>query len=812
MKLTQIKIIHFGKLNDVTFNLNKDLTIFLGANEAGKSTTVAFVKQVLFGFHLRTNKSPFFENYQPLDHVSPMGGSLTFEDTDGTFLLSRLYAKGDPKKGVLKVSLNDQEVPENVFFDRIQNIDGSFYTDSFIFNQDMLCEVNGLSQAELMEQIYFLGASQSHKLLDLRDEFSSNAQKLFKKSGRKPIVNQLINQIEEQKEVLAQTNSDLNDYHELEEKLTREKEKLKKIQSELVELNKEDQKFSLLMQKLTNFKQYQQLREEVQPVSFSKESYERSQAIQNKISDLTADIKNLETQLDEIKNSSELSNKDKIQVLVDHKAEVLHWESESKDLQRQIETTKKDLESYEQFQPEAVKLSKLSSETRTKIKDDYQALKNQKQENNNLPGILSLILLVAGLFSSIAINNLFVRFLGIMIALGGLGLFVWTKQTNTKKSQKDQEFIEKYGLDPNVIDLNSLWNEVVQIESKKQTLGQLDQEQVSLNEKIQAFVQELYPFTQRNIQTFSDIVNQLNSLQKVIDQNNLSKQHLNDVAVHLQEKKNQLAKNKIDLSNLFAASKVTDFAEFSKLKQRAEVQEQLKLKMEALQNDLQADLAQLEEITKDPNKLTENKEQIEKQISQKQAQINDLHAENAKLENQMHVLANSDKYFAEKQKLTDLETSLSENVKEYLANLLTSNWIARGLDLASNERFPKMLEDAKKYFNLLTGGRYVDIQLDKKLKVKREDGKKFDVEYLSRGTSEQLYFALKLAFVEQVADKIALPILIDDAFVNFDAQRTNYIVKLVEELAKKTQVLIFTARQDLVSSLELEPIRIEKEQ
>ncbi len=812
MKLTQIKIIHFGKLNDVTFNLNKDLTIFLGANEAGKSTTVAFVKQVLFGFHLRTNKSPFFENYQPLDHVSPMGGSLTFEDTDGTFLLSRLYAKGDPKKGVLKVSLNDQEVPENVFFDRIQNIDGSFYTDSFIFNQDMLCEVNGLSQAELMEQIYFLGASQSHKLLDLRDEFSSNAQKLFKKSGRKPIVNQLINQIEEQKEVLAQTNSELNDYRELEEKLTREKEKLKKIQSELVELNKEDQKISLLMQKLTNFKQYQQLREEVQPVSFSKESYERAQAIQNKISDLTADIKNLETQLDEIKNSSELSNKDKIQVLVDHKAEVLHWESESKDLQRQIETTKKDLESYEQFQPEAVKLSKLSSETRTKIKDDYQALKNQKQENNNLPGILSLILLVAGLFSSIAINNLFVRFLGIMIALGGLGLFVWTKQTNTKKSQKDQEFIEKYGLDPNVIDLNSLWNEVVQIESKKQTLGQLDQEQVSLNEKIQAFVQELYPFTQRNIQTFSDIVNQLNSLQKVIDQNNLSKQHLNDVAVHLQEKKNQLAKNKIDLSNLFAASKVTDFAEFSKLKQRAEVQEQLKLKMEALQNDLQADLAQLEEITKDPNKLTENKEQIEKQISQKQAQINDLHAENAKLENQMHVLANSDKYFAEKQKLTDLETSLSENVKEYLANLLTSNWIARGLDLASNERFPKMLEDAKKYFNLLTGGRYVDIQLDKKLKVKREDGKKFDVEYLSRGTSEQLYFALKLAFVEQVADKIALPILIDDAFVNFDAQRTNYIVKLVEELAKKTQVLIFTARQDLVSSLELEPIRIEKEQ
>lgn len=811
MKLTQIKIIHFGKLNDVTFNLNKDLTVFLGANEAGKSTTVAFVKQILFGFHLRTNKSPFFENYQPLDHVSPMGGSLTFEDKDGTFVLSRLYAKGDTKKGVLTVSLNDQEVPESVFFDRIQNIDGSFYTDSFIFNQDMLREVNGLSQAELMEQIYFLGASQSHKLLDLRDEFSNNAQKLFKKSGRKPVVNQLINQIQEQKEVLAQTDNEFKDYRELEEKLAQERNNLKEVQEELAKLNEQGQKISLLMQKLTNFKQYQELKQELKPISFSKEDYEKAQAIQSKIADLTVDVNNLDKQLQEIETSSDLTNKDKIQALVDHKAEVLHWESESKDLQRQIEATKKDLQSYEQFQPEAVKLGKLSSETREQIKSDYQDLKNQKQEANNLPGIVSLILLVAGLFSAIAINNLFVRFLGIMIALGGLGLFVWTRQKNAKDGQKEQEFIEKYGLDPNTVDLNSLWNELVQIESKKQNLLQLDQEQQSLNEKIQAFVQDLHPFTTGNIQTFSDIVSQLNSLQKLLDQNNLAKQHLNDLAVQLQERKNQLAKNEIELSKIFAANKVTDFSEFADLKKQAEEQDQLKLKIDALQNDLQADLTQLEKIAQDPNALAENKAHLEEQISAKQAQINDLHAENAKLENQMNILANSDKYFAEKQKLADLESSLNENVKEYLANLLTSNWIARGLDLASNERFPKMLEDAKKYFKLLTGGRYIDIELDKKLKVKRADGKKFEVDYLSRGTSEQLYFALKLAFVEQVSDKIALPILIDDAFVNFDAQRTSHIVKLLEELAKKTQVLIFTARQDLVDNLAIEPIKIEKE-
>ena len=106
-------------------------------------------------------------------------------------------------------------------------------------------------------------------------------------------------------------------------------------------------------------------------------------------------------QLQEIETSSELSNKEKIQALVDHKAEVLHWESESKDLQRQIEAAKKDLQSYDQFQPEAVKLSKLSSEARGQIKSDYQALNSQKQEANNLPAIVSLILLVAGILAQL---------------------------------------------------------------------------------------------------------------------------------------------------------------------------------------------------------------------------------------------------------------------------------------------------------------------------------------------------------------------------------------------------------------------------
>lgn len=170
-----------------------------------------------------------------------------------------------------------------------------------------------------------------------------------------------------------------------------------------------------------------------------------------------------------------------------------------------------------------------------------------------------------------------------MIALGGLGLFVWTRQKNAKDGQQEQEFIEKYGLDPNTVDLNSLWNEVVQIESKKQLLIQLDQEQKSLNEKVQAFVHEFISATQEKIQTFSDIVSQLNSLQKLLDQSNLAKQHLNDLIIKYKIKRINWLKTRLNFLSCLQLNKVANFAWITDLKKEAEEQEQLKMKIEALQ-------------------------------------------------------------------------------------------------------------------------------------------------------------------------------------------------------------------------------------
>ncbi|WP_201346553.1 AAA family ATPase, partial [Lactobacillus nasalidis] len=218
MRLKQIQIYNFGHFSQKTFDLPAgNLAAFFGGNEAGKSTTVAFIKQVLFGFNLKNTASAFFEDYEPLTKSYPMGGKLVFEAPEGEYELERSWSKGDKSKtGSLKVSLDGREVPASVFYDQIQNIDGGFYAESFIFNEDLLRQVSSLSETEILENIYYLGAAQSSQLLAIRADFDKEARDLFKPSGKKAPVNQDLLKLAAQRDKVAADGEEFDAYRQLE--------------------------------------------------------------------------------------------------------------------------------------------------------------------------------------------------------------------------------------------------------------------------------------------------------------------------------------------------------------------------------------------------------------------------------------------------------------------------------------------------------------------------------------------------------------------------------------------------------------------
>ncbi len=112
------------------------------------------------------------------------------------------------------------------------------------------------------------------------------------------------------------------------------------------------------------------------------------------------------------------------------------------------------------------------------------------------------------------------------------------------------------------------------------------------------------------------------------------------------------------------------------------------------------------------------------------------------------------------------------------------------------ERQPEVLRSASEFFNRMSEGRYTRVISplgSADLVIEREDGTRLGPEHLSRGTAEQLYLAVRLALVREYSRHVEpLPVIFDDIFVNFDPGRTRNSIEAARDLSKTHQVLLFT--------------------
>jgi len=67
------------------------------------------------------------------------------------------------------------------------------------------------------------------------------------------------------------------------------------------------------------------------------------------------------------------------------------------------------------------------------------------------------------------------------------------------------------------------------------------------------------------------------------------------------------------------------------------------------------------------------------------------------------------------------------------------------------------------------------------------------IDRLSDGQRDQLYFALRLAALERYADSgRAMPVLLDDVFINFDEAHTAAALTVLDEVSTHLQIVVFT--------------------
>lgn len=141
--------------------------------------------------------------------------------------------------------------------------------------------------------------------------------------------------------------------------------------------------------------------------------------------------------------------------------------------------------------------------------------------------------------------------------------------------------------------------------------------------------------------------------------------------------------------------------------------------------------------------------------------------------------------------------------------------LARRLLLDAKSRFeqerqPGVVRHAGELFSAITDGAYTG------LSVSLEDGSfnaltsggqaKNPETELSRGTREQLYLALRLAYIhdhshDHTRQVESLPVIMDDILVNFDAGRAALTAKALAEFSREHQILFFTCHETTAAML-----------
>ncbi len=125
----------------------------------------------------------------------------------------------------------------------------------------------------------------------------------------------------------------------------------------------------------------------------------------------------------------------------------------------------------------------------------------------------------------------------------------------------------------------------------------------------------------------------------------------------------------------------------------------------------------------------------------------------------------------------------------------------------SDERYrvenqPNIIQRVSYFMNQMTHGKYKEVLIC-------EENGQFELQFLvddeiipvarafSKGTIQQLFFAYRLAVLEALDPQNQLPFVLDEAFVNWDSKRFVDTLAILEEISKDRQIMIFTCHRNL---------------
>lgn len=284
------------------------------------------------------------------------------------------------------------------------------------------------------------------------------------------------------------------------------------------------------------------------------------------------------------------------------------------------------------------------------------------------------------------------------------------------------------------------------------------------------------------------LINQRESVKKL--------KELNGEALPLEHELNKLTLAQSELLALASTDNEEDFR--IKAMQFNEVS-QMKERLELIETQLDGKLDAQVSIYHSEEEIIEQQKRLESEIDRLTSKLESYRSELASLRYQVKMFEEGGTYTEKLHRFHQSKSLLNEDARKWAKKALALKILQMTMNSYKQDRFPKVIQKAQDYMSFLTNGEYIRIfsQPEGHLQIERKDRLLFNPSELSQGTGEQLYTALRFALVEVLQTDYPFPVIIDDGFVNFDKDRTDKVLQLIEQISDKTQVLFFTCHEHI---------------
>ncbi|HBF43377.1 MAG TPA: hypothetical protein DDW42_07060, partial [Desulfobacteraceae bacterium] len=236
MRVSSIHIDGFGIFsNEAISGLESGLVLFQGNNEAGKSTLLGFIRTILFGFPRANSRDP---NYPPLNGGSPGGRIGLLMNSGEEFVVERRPGKrggpviiSGPNARTGGVELL-QQLLSGVTYDVFKNI--------YAFSLAELQTIETLNAENIKSVIYGAGAGAGMMTLPKANKkIRDRLKNLFRPGGKKPVINQLMVQLEHIRSEIRETSKGISKYDQVVDEARQVDEKIRSLQHNLAGISQD---------------------------------------------------------------------------------------------------------------------------------------------------------------------------------------------------------------------------------------------------------------------------------------------------------------------------------------------------------------------------------------------------------------------------------------------------------------------------------------------------------------------------------------------------------------------------------------------